>query len=123
MQSKGIEMPVMERLRFGAYLKDAKIAVMNKHANEDLILEEPAAMAGLSAKHFARAFRQSTVVLPHRWLIQRRIKGAKKLHITADLGQAEIALACGFADQSHFTAAFRRGPGVMPGAYCQETRI
>ncbi len=116
-------MPVMELFRFWAYLKDAKIAVMNKHANEDLILEELAALAGLSAKHFARAFRQSIGVPPHRWLIERRINGAKGLLAVTDLGLAEIALACGFADQSHFTAVFRRGTGATQGAFCQETRI
>jgi AraC family transcriptional regulator len=96
---------------------------MNEHAHHDLALEERAALAGLSAKHFARAFRQSTGVPPHRWLIERRIEHAKNLLITADLGLAEIALACGFADQSHFTAVFRRGTGVTPGAFRQETRI
>jgi AraC family transcriptional regulator len=96
---------------------------MSEHAHHDLALEELAALVGLSAKHFARAFRQSTGVPPHRWLIERRIERAKTLLITADLGLAEIALACGFADQSHFTAAFRRGTGVTPGAFRQEARI
>jgi len=95
-------------------------AFMNEHAHQDLALEELAALAGLSAKHFARAFRQSTGVPPHRWLIERRIERAK-IHLAADdLGLAEIALACGFADQSHFTAAFRRGTGITPGAYRRE---
>ncbi len=98
-------------------------AFMNEHAHQDLALEELAALAGLSAKHFARAFRQSTGVPPHRWLIERRIERAKKLLITGDLGLAEIAVACGFADQSHFTAAFRRGMGVTPGAFRKETRM
>jgi AraC family transcriptional regulator len=95
-------------------------AFMNEHAHQDLALEELAALAGLGAKHFARAFRQSTGVPPHRWLIERRIERAK-IHLAADdLGLAEIALACGFADQSHFTAAFRRGTGITPGAYRRE---
>jgi AraC family transcriptional regulator len=96
---------------------------MNEHAHHDLTLEELAALVGLSAKHFARAFRQSTGFPPHRWLIERRIERAKNLLSTGDLGLAEIALACGFADQSHFTAAFRRGTGVTPGSFRQETRI
>jgi AraC-like DNA-binding protein len=78
-------------------------------------------LAGLSAKHFARAFRQSTGVPPHRWLIEKRIERAKALLLGGGLSLAEIALACGFADQSHFTAAFRRGTGITPGAYRRET--
>jgi AraC family transcriptional regulator len=96
---------------------------MNENAHHDLALEELAALVGLSAKHFARAFRQSTGVPPHRWLIERRIARARELLTTGDLDLAEIGLACGFADQSHFTAVFRRGTGLTPGAYRRETRI
>jgi AraC family transcriptional regulator len=96
---------------------------MTEHAAEDLALDDLADLVDLSAKHFARAFRQSTGVPPHRWLIERRIDRAKAMLAEPDLTLAEIALACGFADQSHFTAAFRRGTGLTPGAYRRETRL
>jgi AraC family transcriptional regulator len=96
---------------------------MTDHAAEDLALDQLAAQVNFSAKHFARAFRQSTGVPPHRWLIERRIDRAKAFLIDGDLSLAEIALACGFADQSHFTAAFRRSTGLTPGAYRRETLI
>ncbi len=95
---------------------------MTEHAAEDLALEELAALVSLSAKHFARAFRQSTGVPPHRWLIERRIDRAKALLAEGDLNLAETALACGFADQSHFTAAFRKLVGMTPGSYRRELR-
>jgi AraC family transcriptional regulator len=98
-------------------------AFLMAHLADDIGLDALAAIADLSPKHFARAFRQSTGLPPHRWLIERRIDRAKTLLRTADLSLAEIALASGFADQSHFTSAFRRGTGVTPGAYRQETRI
>ena len=87
------------------------------HLADDIGLDDLAAIADLSAKHFARAFRQSTGMPPHRWLIERRIDRAKALLATADLGLADIAIACGFADQSHFTAAFRKSVGATPGRY------
>jgi AraC-like DNA-binding protein len=37
-----------------------------------------------------------------------------------DPSLAEIAVACGFADQSHFTAAFRKATGVTPGRVRRE---
>ncbi len=58
----------------------------------------------------------------YRWRIERRIERAKQLLTTAELGLAEIALAWGFADQSHFTAAFRKLAGMTPGGYRQEFR-
>jgi AraC family transcriptional regulator len=47
--------------------------------------------------------------------MQRRIDKAKDLLRSSDLSLNEIALACGFADQSHFTAVFTRMVGVSPG--------
>jgi AraC family transcriptional regulator len=97
-------------------------AFMTEHAAEDLALDDLAALVNLSAKHFARAFRGSTGMPPHRWLIQKRIDRAKAMLAAADSSLAEIALACGFADQSHFTAAFRKSAGLTPGGYRREIR-
>ncbi len=92
------------------------------HLAADIGLDALAAIADLSPKHFARAFRQSTGMPPHRWLIQRRIDRAKALLRTTDTTLVEIALACGFADQSHFTASFRKLVGLTPGSLRQEMR-
>jgi AraC family transcriptional regulator len=93
------------------------------HLADDIGLDDLAAIADLSAKHFARAFRQSTGAPPHRWLIERRIERGKELLAASDHSLAEIALACGFADQSHFTAAFRKAVGATPGAYRRALRV
>jgi len=72
---------------------------------------------GLSVAHFARAFRQSTGVAPHRWLMDRRVERAKELLQVSKSSLSEIALVCGFADQSHFTRAFRQSVGITPGGW------
>jgi AraC family transcriptional regulator len=95
---------------------------MRQYAQHDLLLEDLAALVDLSAKHFARAFRQSTGLPPHRWLVNQRIDRARELLGKAELSLAEIALACGFADQSHFTVAFRKATGMTPGAFRREQR-
>lgn len=87
---------------------------------DDVSLEEAAAVTGLSTKHFARAFRQSTGLAPHQWLIQQRVERAKSMLAGGEHGLADIALSCGFADQSHFTATFRRATGITPGAWRRE---
>ncbi len=92
------------------------------HLADDIGLEDLAAIANLSAKHFARAFRQSTGMPPHRWLIERRIDRAKALLMEDRLNLAEIALTCGFADQSHFTAAFRKSVGATRAIFRRESR-
>jgi AraC-like DNA-binding protein len=71
----------------------------------------------LSASHFARAFRQSTGMAPHRWIMKRRIERAKELLLEGELELVQIALDCGFSDQSHFTRNFGRSEGHSPGKW------
>ena len=80
-------------------------------------LSELASLCGLSRSHFVRAFKQSTGLPPHRWLLMQRVKRAKDLLYGTKLSIAEISSDCGFADQSHFTRVFSRTFGVSPGAW------
>jgi AraC family transcriptional regulator len=86
-----------------------------------LSLETIAAEFDLSVSHFSRAFRISTGLPPHQWLLQQRVKVAKQLMTVRDLSLAEIALSAGFANQSHFTRVFSAVVGVSPGAWRRET--
>jgi AraC-like DNA-binding protein len=72
---------------------------------------------GLSPSHFVQAFRRATGTTPHRWLSLRRIERARRLLRETDLPLARLALACGFADQSHFTRVFTARTGTPPGAW------
>ena len=83
----------------------------------DISLVDLASRCNLSASHFARAFRQSTGLSPHQWLLQRRVDEAKRLLRDRRLSLSEVALACGFGDQSHFTRVFTRLTGSSPGAW------
>ena len=77
----------------------------------------------LSAGHFARAFRQSTGLSPHQWLVWCRVEKAHALLRDGGLSLAEIARACGFVDQSHFTRAYTRLRGISPGAWRRQREI
>ena len=72
---------------------------------------------GLSVRHFTRAFRQSVGMPPHRYLLKRRIERARDLLRDPSLSLLEVALACGFSDQSHFTRLFRASMEMSPGAW------
>ena len=77
----------------------------------------------LSAGHFARAFRRSTGLSPHQWLVWCRVEKAHGLLRDGGLSLAEIARACGFADQSHFTRVYTRLRGISPGAWRRQREI
>lgn len=87
---------------------------------EDLGLAELAALAGLSTHHFGQAFKASTGVTPHRYVIERRVHRARELLLGEDYSIEEIALSVGFSSQSHLTLNFRHQTGLTPGQYRRE---
>src|SRR5262249_60369278 len=69
----------------------------------------------LSPYHFARRFKESTGLSPHRYIIARRIERAKELlRGEEDLSLGQVAARVGFWDQGHFTRHFKRLVGVTP---------
>jgi AraC family transcriptional regulator len=89
------------------------------HLDQDLSLEALAQQAGFSSYHFARMFRQTTGESPHQFVLRQRIERAQRLLKERDVPLACVARACGFADQSHLTQAFKRHIGLTPRAYRQ----
>lgn len=82
-----------------------------------LSLHDLARVADLSPFHFSRVFKLTTGETPYHFVCSRRLARAQQLLIERDMPLAELALACGFASQSHFTAAFSKAFGTSPGRY------
>jgi AraC family transcriptional regulator len=83
--------------------------------SQPIRLRELAALAGISARHFERAFRQSTGSSPHAYVMDRRLHWARDLLINQpELAIEQIALLSGFSSSSHFSSAFRRRAGLTP---------
>lgn len=81
-------------------------------------LEVLAAEAGLSRFHFLRVFKRATGQTPHAFLVNQRVNQAQAM-LRAGNRPAEVAAACGFADQPHLNRAFRQIVGVTPGQYAR----
>lgn len=80
-------------------------------------VEALARVANLSVCYFVRAFKQSVGVTPHDYLIRRRVERTMQLLSGTDMSLSEIALAAGFADQSHCARRFRQHVGMSPRDY------
>jgi AraC family transcriptional regulator len=91
--------------------------ILSSNLDGNVGLKALARECGLSVSHFSRAFRHSTGAAPHRWLLEYRVDAAKPMLRDRELPLSDVALACGFADQSHFTRTFTRVVGVSPGAW------
>jgi AraC family transcriptional regulator len=94
----------------------AKELLMEK-ANLGVSIEEVANECGFSRGYFIRAFSRATGRTPHQWLIEQRAQRAKQLIEATPMTLAEIAAACGFADQSHLSRVFVKVFGHSPGAW------
>jgi len=92
---------------------------INEHLQDELSLVELSRIAKLSPHHFATAFKVSTGISPHRYVIERRINRARDLLLRKEKTISEIAVAVGFSSQSHLTVNFRRKMGVTPRKFRQ----
>jgi AraC family transcriptional regulator len=90
------------------------------HLSENLSLDTLAAQINLSRCHFAFGFKQSTGTSPHRYVSQQRVEKAKQLLKLNRLPITEVALACGFANQSHLTTVFKKYSGTTPKTYQEQ---
>jgi AraC family transcriptional regulator len=87
------------------------------HLADDVQLQTVSGLVKLSRSYFSRAFKISTGLAPHQWLLQARVAKAKQLLLETGLPLAQIAVAIGFADQAHFTRTFGRVVGQSPRAW------
>jgi AraC family transcriptional regulator len=83
-------------------------------------LAELAGIVNVSRFHFSRLFRRSTGMTAIGFVEQCRIRRAQSLILETNLPLSEIALATGFADQSHFTRRFHRHVGCTPATFARE---
>jgi transcriptional regulator GlxA family with amidase domain len=82
-----------------------------------ITLDEVANEVRMSKSHFSRGFRVSMGEPPCRYLRRYRVKRAHEMMLSTSKPLSEIALNCGFADQSHFSRIFSRLLGVGPAAW------
>lgn len=102
----------------GATRERRLLAYMQEHLSHDLSLDDLALVAGISPNYLISLFRKSFGVTPHRYILRLRVERAQQLlHASRELSLLEIAMRCGFTDQSQFSKTFRRVSGIAPGQY------
>jgi len=82
-----------------------------------MAIDEIADVVSLSKSHFSRAFKCSLGSSPMAYVAARRVERAKLMMTSTRERLTDIALACGFADQSHLNRYFRRVVGTSPGLW------
>jgi AraC family transcriptional regulator len=90
---------------------------IDKAYSDRINIDDLARMTRLSSSYFSAAFRVSFGTSPHDYICRRRIVQAEHLMVNTNIPLSEIALDCGFADQSHFSRVFRRLKSTTPAAW------
>ncbi|WP_339384517.1 helix-turn-helix transcriptional regulator [Oscillatoria sp. FACHB-1407] len=90
---------------------------INANLQQNIKLQDLANVAGMSQYYFCRLFRDSIGMTPHQYVRHQRIERAKQLLKQQHLSISDIAIQCGFANQSHFTRLFSKFTHTTPKLY------
>jgi AraC-like DNA-binding protein len=90
--------------------------------NEDISLADIAIVCASSISSLARGFKAVLGVSPHQWVLNRRVALAQRLIYEGTTPLSEVAISCGFADQSHLTRVFMRRVGSSPATWRRNAR-
>jgi AraC family transcriptional regulator len=107
------------RDRLGLTARQLRQALEYIEANlsQDVSLADVANASATSVSSLARGFKTALGISPHRWLLNRRIALAQRLIYKGATPLNEVAISCGFADQSHLTRVFVRSVGSSPAVW------
>jgi len=126
-----IEGLVLEMLAFVGRMKDSKespagplwlarvIELLNDEFRSNLKVQDIASEVGVHPFHLSRVFRTVHRQTIGEYVQRLRVTYACKQLALPDSDLATVALACGFADQSHFTRVFKSLTGITPGVFRQ----
>lgn len=97
--------------------------LLRDDCGRDLSLAEVAGVAGVHPVHLTRVFRRHLRCTPGEYLRRRRLDKASALLAGGTASLSEVAHACGYFDQAHFSRAFRQAYGLPPSAYRRGAQV
>jgi AraC-like DNA-binding protein len=106
LRRQRLDRPALERAR----------DYLDSHLETAVASDALERLTGLDRFTLARQFRAAFGTSPYNYLVMRRLGRARRL-LALGTAPAEVAVACGFADQSHLTRQFHRAYGVTPGRW------
>lgn len=93
------------------------VGYMQECYGQNLSLDELAARAHISKRHFSRLFQESYHCAPLQYLMNLRINRACVLLEETALSITEIASICGFSDANNFATNFKKHKHTTPTSY------
>ena len=106
----------IERINSSKPIINKILEYINDNLTDEILVSDLSKMANFSLYYFIRIFKKEIGLTPKEYLIQQRIQKAKEL-IRKKIPLSQIALQCGFYDQSHMIKYFKAYTGVNPSIY------
>lgn len=116
----GVNTPGVDKLQPGGlatWQAKRTLAYIEANLASKMDIDDLANVVALSRSHFSRAFKHSVGFSPMEYVVVRRVERAKAMISGTREPLAEVALACGFADQAHLNRRFRDIVGISPGRW------
>ncbi len=109
-------------LKAGERLNSMKevLAYISEHYGSNVTLNELAKIAGMNPKYFCRYFHGMTERTPIDYLNYYRIESACEMLSTKDISIKEVAISCGFNDESYFIKTFSKYKGITPKQFSRQ---
>lgn len=112
-QSARITVPVQSSKMSDYYIKEA-INYIEQNFQNNITIEDIAAVCGINRSYFGKIFRNSIGRSPQEFLMNYRMVRATELLKLTSLSIAEIGSAVGYENQLHFSRAFKTVYGISP---------
>jgi AraC family transcriptional regulator len=93
------------------------VEYIEANLSEKITLTDLAKVVNLGKFYFSHSFKNHTNMTPYDYVLQLRVKRAKRLLQSSDLPICDVALECGFGNQSHLAKHFRQKLGITPMNY------
>ncbi|OAM91048.1 hypothetical protein AW736_05310 [Termitidicoccus mucosus] len=104
----------LQRGRFSEKTAASLTRYIDEHLADELSLATLAQVCNVSPGYFSRLFKQTFGVSPHHYVMRRRVEKAEALLRISDEKEIDIALQCGFSDDTLMARWFRRVLGCLP---------
>ena len=113
--SRDLQTPGDQDLEFAGLLK--VVTHIHKNFDSDIKPGELAEKIGLTTTQLDRRMRKIFKLTTSQFIRKTRLESATRLLTTTNEAIVDVALKCGYGDQSAFTRQFKATVGMTPGAY------
>ena len=98
------------------YIVDV-VDFLQHHWSEKLTITDLAEKFHVGTTKLKKDFKQITTETIHTYQLRMQVHAARNLLNSTDLSLVQIAVECGFTDESHLIRSFRKVLGSTPGEY------